>query len=111
MVFQFENSSLVISNRTMSDDTPIPFFDETQQNSINEEKRTHPPVSRQRTRNYSGASERGKQDNESTVTVRERFIAGARLSDLASLALSNQTPHQVRADCGDRDSAGCRCDQ
>ena len=63
VVFQFDNSSLVYSNPATNDDTTIPFFDETQQNSLNEERKS------QRTRNYSYISERNKQDNQSTVTV------------------------------------------
>lgn len=54
----------------MHDELPIPFFDETQQNSMTDEKKSHPALSRQRTGNYSGVSERAKADNDSTVTVR-----------------------------------------
>ena len=37
---------------------------------MTDEKRSHYTLSRQRTRNFSHVSERVKQDNESTVTVR-----------------------------------------
>ena len=68
-----DRSSLVISNPTFSDQTAIPFFDEHQGDSMLEEKRSHPVLSRQRTRNYSYVSERNKHDNESTVTVKSPF--------------------------------------
>ncbi len=65
LVFPCENSSLVYSNPTTADNMTIPFFDETQQNSINpnEDRKSL------RTRNFSCGSERDKQDNESTITV------------------------------------------
>ncbi|CAF2903870.1 unnamed protein product [Rotaria sp. Silwood2] len=62
-MFQFENSSLVFSNPTISDTTTIPFFDETQANSTNEDRKS------QRTRAFSYLSERPQYDNDSTVTL------------------------------------------
>jgi hypothetical protein len=53
------------SNLTTNDNATIPFFDETQQNSIN----PNDDRKSQRTINFSCGSEREKQDNESTITV------------------------------------------
>ncbi|CAF3763063.1 unnamed protein product [Rotaria sp. Silwood1] len=63
-MFQFENSSFIYSNPTTSDTTTtIPFFEDTQQNSTNEDRKS------QRTRAFSYLSERHKHDNDSTVTA------------------------------------------
>lgn len=62
-MYQFDNASLVFSNPTISENTTIPFFDETQNSSSNEERKS------QRARNFSYISERTHCDNDSTVTV------------------------------------------
>jgi hypothetical protein len=61
-----DSRSLVLSNPTASDTTTIPFFDETQQNSI--ERRS------QRTRKFSFVSAKDKHDNESIVTVNTKIF-------------------------------------
>jgi hypothetical protein len=75
----FENSSYIFSNPTtvydehQSYDTTIPFFDETQQNSIS--ARSHETLSKQRTRNWSHISERLMEDQQSTVTVNAQLLS------------------------------------
>ena len=90
--------SLVISNPTASDDSTIPFFDETQQNSMTDEKKSHYTLSRQRTRNFTHVSERVKQDNESTVTVRRTTAFSPSPAISLLTALSSQASHQIRSD-------------
>ncbi|CAF3598036.1 unnamed protein product [Adineta steineri] len=62
LVFQFDNTSAVYSNPTTNDDITIPFLDESQHNSIREDRKS------QRTRNVSFI-DRSKRDNDSTVTL------------------------------------------
>ena len=69
----FEKSSYIFSNPTtnsdehQSYDTTIPFFDETQHNSMS--TRSQETLSKQRTRKWSHISERLNRDNRSTITV------------------------------------------
>jgi len=69
----YEDSSFIFSNPTtntdehQSYDTTIPFFDDTQRNSMSE--RSQETVPKSRTRNWSHISERPNRDNESTLTV------------------------------------------
>ena len=101
---QFDRSSLIISNPTYSDQTPIPFFDEHQGDSMLDEKRSHPVLSRQRTRNYSCVSERKQADNESTVTVKKKIRSKnvcfffSQRNEIVSV-VSSKTSYQIRTDC------------
>ncbi|CAF1006440.1 unnamed protein product [Rotaria sordida] len=86
-MFQFENSSLVLSNPTTSDTTTIPFFDETQQNSTNEDRKS------QRTRTVSYSSEQNQYNNDSTVTLYQvkPHIKYAPITEVLSARNSEQT--------------------
>ncbi|CAF1331232.1 unnamed protein product [Adineta ricciae] len=63
LTFEFDDIDVVYSNPITIDDTTIPFFDESQRNSIREDKKS------QRTRNISFGSEQARRDNDSTITL------------------------------------------
>jgi len=57
-MLQFDKSSLVFPNATISDTTSIPFLDETQPNTPNEERK----------------SQRNQNNNDSIITVKRKYI-------------------------------------
>jgi hypothetical protein len=54
----FDKSSLIFPNATISDTTSIPFLDETQPNTPNEDRK----------------SQRNKNNNNSIITVKRKYI-------------------------------------
>ncbi|CAF0840530.1 unnamed protein product [Rotaria sordida] len=62
-IFQSDESTLILPNAATSDVTTKPVFDETQQNSANQDRKS------QHTSSFSYLSERNQNDNDSTIIL------------------------------------------